>query len=98
MIEKAAQVDKLTCRLLNWDFGNSFPLQMIVVTYIFTLVSNKLHPTWQKLLPCFVSKEIFGSNIATRSCCYYYLANSPNLCSPSKHPSDFEDFGNLIPH
>ena len=71
---------------------------MIVIIYILTLVSNQLHPTWHKLLLCFVSKEIFGSNIATRSWCYDYLANSPNLCSPSKHPSDFEEFENLIPH
>lgn len=71
---------------------------MIVVIYILILVSNQLHLVWQKLLLCFVSKEMFGSNIATRSCCYYYLANSPNLCSPSKHRSGFEEFGNLIPH
>lgn len=75
-----------------------FPSKWLLLFYILILVSNQLHPTWQKLLLCFVPKEIFGSNIATRSCSYYYLANSPNLCSPSKHPSDFEEFGNLIPH
>lgn len=71
---------------------------MIIVIYIWILVSNRLHLTWHRLLLCFVSKEIFGSNIATRSCCYYYLANSPDLCFLSKHPSDSEEFGNLIPH
>lgn len=71
---------------------------MIMVIYIWILVSNQLRLTWHKLLLCFVSKEIFGSNIATRSCCYYYLANSPDLCFLSKHPSDSEEFGNLIPH
>lgn len=71
---------------------------MIIVIYILILVSNQLHLAWKKLLLCFVSKEMFESNIATRSCCYHYLANSPNLCSPSKHRSGFEEFGNLIPH
>lgn len=96
---KAAKVGKFTCRLPNHDYGNPLYVQMAVVICILILVSNQLfHLSWQKLLLCFVSKEIFGSDIATRSCCYYYLANSPNLCSPSKHPSDFEEFGNLIPY
>lgn len=93
------EVANITCRLPNQDDGNPFSLQTAVVIYILILVSNQLlHLSWQQLLLCFVSKEIFGSNIATRSCCYYCLANNPNLCSPSKHPSDFEEFGNLIPH